>query len=145
MRIGELARRSGVSPRALRYYEEQGLLRPERRPSGYREYDEDDVRTVRDVRTLLAAGLGTATIAAVLPCTAGDEVSLLLPACAPLAEEVPAERDRIEETMRQLGAALGLLREMIDRSGLESRAADGGDGTGCGHETLASPQPLGSR
>ncbi|MER5784464.1 MerR family transcriptional regulator [Streptomyces mobaraensis] len=145
MRIGELARRSGVSPRALRYYEEQGLLRPERRPSGYREYGEDDVRTVRDVRTLLAAGLGTATIAAVLPCTAGDEASLLLPACTPLAEEVLAERDRIEETMAQLGAALGLLREMIDRSGLESRPADGGGGTDCGAFTLASPGPLRAR
>ncbi|MBZ4320252.1 MerR family transcriptional regulator [Streptomyces huiliensis] len=136
MRIGELARRSGVSPRALRYYEEQGLLRPERRPSGYREYGEDAVRTVRDVRTLLAAGLGTATIAAVLPCTAGDE-ALVLPDCSPLAEEVLAERDRIRGTMAELGAALELLQEMIDRSGLEAPGADGarpgfGPPPGCG-------------
>jgi hypothetical protein len=43
MRIGELRRRTGVSERLLRYYEEQGLLRPQRRPSGYREYDDSDV------------------------------------------------------------------------------------------------------
>jgi hypothetical protein len=43
VRIGELSRRTRVSERLLRYYEEQGLLRPGRRPSGYREYGDADV------------------------------------------------------------------------------------------------------
>lgn len=68
MRIGEMVRRTGVSERLLRYYEEQGLLTPDRLPSGYRVYAEGDVETVRRVRTLLNAGLTTATIARVLPC-----------------------------------------------------------------------------
>jgi DNA-binding transcriptional MerR regulator len=46
MRIGELSRRTGVNERLLRYYEEQGLLRPDRLPSGYRVYAESDVQTV---------------------------------------------------------------------------------------------------
>ncbi|MFC7104329.1 MerR family transcriptional regulator [Nonomuraea rubra] len=68
MRIGELVRRTGVSERLLRYYEEQGLLHPSRLPSGYREYTEAHVETVRRIRCLLAAGLSTSTIATVLPC-----------------------------------------------------------------------------
>ena len=52
----------GAAPRLLRYYEEQGLLRPHRASSGYREYAEEDVDVVRHVRTLLAAGLSTTTI-----------------------------------------------------------------------------------
>src|SRR4051812_46809193 len=56
MRIGELARRSGVSPRALRYYEQNGLIRARRSANGYREYDEADVRLVAEIRSLIAVG-----------------------------------------------------------------------------------------
>ncbi|MFE7296622.1 MerR family transcriptional regulator [Streptomyces sp. NPDC057579] len=59
MRIGELARTTGVTTRALRYYEEQGLLRPERSANGYRSYGESAVRVVANIRLLLAAGLTT--------------------------------------------------------------------------------------
>jgi hypothetical protein len=40
MRIGELAERTGVPARLLRYYEEQGLLTPARAANGYRDYGE---------------------------------------------------------------------------------------------------------
>ncbi|GAA4574527.1 MerR family transcriptional regulator [Planotetraspora kaengkrachanensis] len=56
MRIGELAQRSGVSPRALRYYEQNGLIRARRSTNGYREYDEADVRLVAEIRSLIAVG-----------------------------------------------------------------------------------------
>ncbi|MEU8347427.1 DNA-binding transcriptional regulator, MerR family [Actinomadura meyerae] len=72
MLIGELARRTGVSPRLLRYYEEQGLLDAARGANGYRHYDEDSVTTVRKIRVLLDAGLSTEVIRVVLPCTRGD-------------------------------------------------------------------------
>ncbi|MER0242199.1 MerR family transcriptional regulator [Streptomyces sp. HSW2009] len=69
MRIGELARRTGVSTRLLRYYEEQGLLRSERDANDYRRYAPEAVHTVQRVRELLATGLNTETIRTVLPCT----------------------------------------------------------------------------
>ncbi|MFK0296135.1 MerR family transcriptional regulator [Streptomyces sp. NPDC090442] len=59
MRIGELARITGTTTRALRYYEEQGLLRPDRSTNGYRSYGEGAVRVVANIRLLLAAGLTT--------------------------------------------------------------------------------------
>lgn len=73
MLIGELSRRTGVSPRSLRYYEAQGLLEVDRGPNGYRWYDEDAVAAVRKVRVLLAAGLSTEVIRVVLPCTVDDQ------------------------------------------------------------------------
>ena len=57
MRIGELSERASVSVRALRYYEEQGLLTAERSASGQRHYAEPAVERVRLIQHLYAAGL----------------------------------------------------------------------------------------
>ena len=59
MRIGELARRTGVAPRLLRYYEEQGLLAPGRRENGYRSYDDADVAQVERIVGLVRSGVPT--------------------------------------------------------------------------------------
>ncbi|WP_378733415.1 MerR family transcriptional regulator [Nocardia brasiliensis] len=68
MLIGELARRSGVSTRLLRYYEEQGLLQPRRDALGYRSYADDAAERVGYIRDMLAAGLSTEDIRGLLPC-----------------------------------------------------------------------------
>ncbi|MFS8201559.1 MerR family transcriptional regulator [Streptomyces sp. CWNU-52B] len=68
MRIGQLAERTGTPPRLLRYYEEQGLITPERRANGYRSYDERLVDRVQQIRGLLDAGLPTRIIKQILPC-----------------------------------------------------------------------------
>ncbi|TYK44506.1 MerR family transcriptional regulator [Actinomadura decatromicini] len=112
MRIGELARRTGVSERALRYYEEQGLLRPERRPSGYRVYGEADVAAVRRIRVLLAAGLNTAQINQVLPCVVVDD-GLLVPDCPELVDELVKHRDRIGAAIEELAATQANLDTII--------------------------------
>ncbi|MGW5099096.1 MerR family transcriptional regulator [Streptomyces sp. NPDC004100] len=52
MRIGELAARAGTTARALRYYEARGLLPARRDAQGHREYDEGDLRVLRQIRTL---------------------------------------------------------------------------------------------
>ncbi|GGS75651.1 MerR family transcriptional regulator [Planobispora rosea] len=56
MRIGELARRAGISTRALRYYEQQGLITARRAANGYREYSEEDLKLVTEIRSLLTVG-----------------------------------------------------------------------------------------
>lgn len=57
MRVGELARRTGATVRALRYYEAAGLVVPDRLGNGYREYPPIAVRLVEQVRSLTALGL----------------------------------------------------------------------------------------
>ena len=68
MKIGDLAKRTNVSPRLLRYYEEEGLLTPERATNGYREYAERLVDRVLQIRGLLDAGLPIRIIKQILPC-----------------------------------------------------------------------------
>jgi DNA-binding transcriptional MerR regulator len=53
LRIGEIAERSGVTPRTIRYYEELGLLpRTEREHGKHRSYTESDVERLREVTRL---------------------------------------------------------------------------------------------
>lgn len=114
MKIGELARRTGASVRALRYYEEQGLLAPDRLPSGYREYDERSVATVHRIRILLSAGLSTASIAEILPNVVDDSV-VLTGRCPELHEGLAAEHARITERIEALHEARDILDSLIGR------------------------------
>ena len=51
--IGEVADRTGVTQRTLRFYEEKGLLRPpERMDGGFRLYSDDDVQRIEYIRQL---------------------------------------------------------------------------------------------
>lgn len=68
MRIGELAERTKVPTRLLRYYEEQELLTPDRAANGYRDYAENLVDRVVQIRGLLDAGVPTKIIKQILPC-----------------------------------------------------------------------------
>ena len=57
MKIGELAKRTGVGIDTVRYYEKQGLLpAPQRLASGYRSYGHDDAARLRFVRRAKALG-----------------------------------------------------------------------------------------
>jgi DNA-binding transcriptional MerR regulator len=68
MRIGELSRRTGVSRRSLRYYEQHGLLHSRRTANGWREYDEVAEQRVRAVADMLAAGLTLEGVKELEPC-----------------------------------------------------------------------------
>ncbi len=58
MRIGELARRTGVTTKTIRYYESIGLLpEPDRTPSDYRDYRPDAIERLQFVRDAQASGL----------------------------------------------------------------------------------------
>lgn len=124
--MGEFSRRTGVSQRLLRYYEEQGLLEPSRRPSGYREFTEEDIATVRGIRMLLGAGLNTATIAELMPCMV-DDGQTLAPACSGMLPDLNRERERINEAVAGLLAA----RDTLDAVIAATAPTGGGDPEAC--------------
>jgi DNA-binding transcriptional MerR regulator len=68
VKIGELAARTGIAARMLRYYEEQGLIVPEREANGYRDYDNYLVDRAMKIRGLVDSGVPTRIIADILPC-----------------------------------------------------------------------------
>ncbi|MFE2482825.1 MerR family transcriptional regulator, partial [Streptomyces mirabilis] len=84
MLIGELAARAGTTTRALRYYEEQGLLESDRTSAGYRLYEPGAVRRVRNIRELLSCGLTVEDVKSLLAYLDADlpEVLSYSPLCA---------------------------------------------------------------
>ncbi|MEV6343600.1 MerR family transcriptional regulator [Actinoplanes sp. NPDC051851] len=110
MRIGDLSAASGASARSLRYYEEQGLLASDRGPGGQRIYPPAAVERVGLIRSLLAAGLTSATIREVLPCVA--DASLRTPW---LAGRLGAELDRVESQIEDLFRTRDILAGLVER------------------------------
>ncbi|MFF3493291.1 MerR family transcriptional regulator [Streptomyces sp. NPDC002795] len=111
IRIGEVARAAGVSVRAVRYYEQQGLLTAERSPSGQRLYRRDAVTLVRFFQQMYAAGLTSRRIAELLPCWDSGHTD------AEQRTMLHAERDRIQTKVDDLQAALDRLDELIAIAG----------------------------
>lgn len=112
MRIGELGRRTGVNAHQLRYYEAQGLLEAERGANGYREYDEDAVLRVRQIRHLLGAGLSSEDIAYLLPCAVGEAPELI--GCPELLAAMRSRLRRLDEQMDRLARSRDVLADYID-------------------------------
>jgi DNA-binding transcriptional MerR regulator len=113
MRIGELARRTGVSERSLRYYETQGLLTAERTPGGQRTYGDWAVDRVIRIQALYAAGLHSRKIAQLLPCMRDTDGGPSEIATARLVADLTAERDRIDRTITDLLRSREVLDEAI--------------------------------
>jgi DNA-binding transcriptional MerR regulator len=107
LRIGEVAARAGVSVRALRYYEEQGLLEAERSPSGQRRYAESAVDRVRLVQQLYAAGLTSKDVLEVLPCV---HTGIATPE---MLARLVEQRDGIDRQIAELTRARERLDEVI--------------------------------
>ncbi|WP_106239086.1 MerR family transcriptional regulator [Nonomuraea fuscirosea] len=100
--------RSGVSVRALRHYEEQGLLTPGRGPGGQREYTEDAVTRVHILQQLYAAGPSSRRIAELLPCIEADTTTEHQRAM------LAAEHARIKRQIDHLTTALGRIEKIVE-------------------------------
>lgn len=107
MRIGELARRTGVSRRSLRYYEQHGLLHARRGDNDWREYDEPAVDRVRAIAELLASGLTLDGVKDLVPCLEGHDPEH----CADTGLPARTYRARLTDVEGRLAS----LRETRDR------------------------------
>jgi DNA-binding transcriptional MerR regulator len=112
MRIGELARESGVSTKAVRYYESMGLIRAERLSNGYRDYRAEDVRMVREIRDLGAIGIRVEQARPFLDCLVaghgqGDD-------CPDAVATYRAALAELEKRMSDLAQRRAALTELLE-------------------------------
>jgi len=106
VRIGEVADRVGVNTRTIRYYEGIGLLPdPDRLPSGYRVYSDDDVDRLRFIRTAQRLGLSLSEISEILGFRERAE---------PPCEYVLGVLDRqVDDLDRRMAEMADLRRQLI--------------------------------
>ena len=109
MRIGELARRAGTTPRTVRYYEEIGLLGEAGRPPGaHRAYDEHDLERLTEVLRLKALlGLSLDELRAVVEA---EEARAALRREWDATDDLETRRRIAARAIEHLDAQLALVR-----------------------------------
>jgi len=94
--IGELSRQAGVSVRAIRHYDENGLLNAERADNGYRLFPPSAVSQVRQIQRLIATGFNLAEIRSFPDCMRMIEGAAMCP------ETSLTQRKRLADIERQI-------------------------------------------
>jgi DNA-binding transcriptional MerR regulator len=123
LRIQDVAADTGLTTRAIRYYEEIGLLRPAARSEGaYRLYDASDLERLRFIRDLRdEAGFSLAEIGQLLE----DEAARELTRERFRATEDPSERRLLlEEALRRIDRQIAILASKVERLRSMTTAAE---------------------
>ena len=121
MLIGEVARRSGVSAKTLRYYEDIGLIdAPARSASGYRDYDAGVLDRLGFIRAAQAIGLSLGEIRSIVALRDDGQVP-----CGHVLGLLRDRADDIRRTIRELRALQSELDRLVERAvGLDPAHCD---------------------
>jgi len=124
LQIGELARRLGLNPRTIRYYEGVGLLpEPRRSEAGYRLYGEEDERRLRFISSARRVGFPLGEIKEILALRDGGKAP-----CRYVSEAIERrqrELDRQLADLRRLRAELAALSVRARSLGSQSPPTEG--------------------
>jgi DNA-binding transcriptional MerR regulator len=112
VRIGELADRSGVPVKTIRYYEDIGVLTaPQRTSSGYRDYDHPAVDRLAFIRAAQAVGLTLGEIRQVVALRERGETP-----CTHVVDLLEHRAEEISQRIRELQRLQGDLRRLAARA-----------------------------
>jgi peroxiredoxin/DNA-binding transcriptional MerR regulator len=138
MRVGELARRTGTTVRALRYYEEAGLVVPQRLGNGYREYEPIAIRLVQQIRELTALGLSVEETRPFVESLAdGQEADVCAAAVATYRSAISGLQERIGKLTAQRDG----LHERLDAASGRVPPPLGGRGSADPSGLVGAPAP----
>jgi len=113
LQIGEVAERTGVTQRTLRFYEEKGLLKPPTRlEGGFRLYSEDDVRRVEQIKQLQSL-LGF-TLAEIKEMVEAQEIKEQLRAEYRPEADLAERKEQITRAMELTERQYAVIRQKVD-------------------------------
>lgn len=108
--VGEVAKRAGVEPQTLHYYERRGLLpEPPRTAGNYRAYPEETVRRVRFIKRAQELGFTLREIEELLSLRATPRAR-----CVDVRERARTKVSDIDDKVRTLVAMRNALTQLID-------------------------------
>lgn len=121
VRIGELADRSRVGVKTIRYYEDIGVLDPpERTPSGYRDYDDPAIDRLAFIRAAQAVGLTLGEIRQVVALRERGQTP-----CTHVVALLERRADEIGQRVAELQDLQGVLRRLAaEAQGLDPADCD---------------------
>lgn len=101
MKINEVEKLLEIPKATIRYYEEEGLIKPARTEAGYREYNEDDIETLKRIIILRKMGISVDVIRRIMN---GEES---------LYSAAERSRDELQEQIKELTGAISLCNQVI--------------------------------
>jgi DNA-binding transcriptional MerR regulator len=111
--IGEVAERTGVTQRTLRFYEEKGLLRPpERMDGGFRLYSEADIERITAIRNMQSL-LGM-TLAEIKEMVEAEELRAQIRATFRPDRELPDRKERVETVIDSVRRQLAIVESKLE-------------------------------
>jgi DNA-binding transcriptional MerR regulator len=126
--ISQVAERTGFTTSTLRFYEQAGLVRPDRAANGYRTYDEHHVELLSFIGRAKGFGLSLDEITDLLPLLDGDE-------CAPVQGRLHGLVEaKIADAQRRIADLIGFTSELRRVSATLARHTPAGpcdDSCGC--------------
>ena len=122
MRIGEVARRTGLSQRTLRHYDELGLLVPSgRSPGDYRLYSHEDLSRLLAIQHLKSLGLSLGEVRGALDDPSFDAAALLRAHAEAVEGRIAAERELLRRLRALAEAAESGWEEVLDAIALSEQ------------------------
>lgn len=112
MKIGQLAERTGVSTKAIRYYEDIGVLpEPERATNGYRRYTPAAADRIQFIQDAQSAGLSLLEIQAILELRDSGEST-----CGHVIDSLEMHLAEVDRQMEDLKRTKARLTAIIERA-----------------------------
>lgn len=108
MIVGQAAKQSGLPAKTLRYYEEIGLVEPQRLENGYRDYDDDDLARLRFLGRARSLGFSIEDCRNLLSLCDDDDRS-----SRDVKEIAKAHLDNIERKLAELQTMKKVLTKMV--------------------------------
>lgn len=112
MRIGELARRTGVTAKTIRFYEQAGIMpAPERTSAGYRDYGPEFLDRLGFIRRAQGAGLSLRDVRQILAIADRGDTP-----CAHVVSTLQARLDQVRSTITELSRLETHLMALLERA-----------------------------